>query len=597
MNIQAESDSQFYKRRWILVFCLIPILSFWCVLIACVPITNFASSGSMSLMHSLKKRTLSILLMNYKNDWEQTLTFDTSSGRLFVDEVFPFSTGWNASLKSLQKMHSKDGKPHKRWQLPIMNSETGNVESVREFDFPADRYPRVVGQRFVVDSKQDLLLVADTSSPNMIAAEYPTKGMNDNCIIIPIKDTNNFVRINDKIPPEPKTQLPLVGLELFGINEEGVPRLVNSWNARPGGTPIGFMLFNNQFVTINPTSRNFEFRSTADGTLISSSSLPQELDLATDYFYLARGKLQVGRDGRTYSLKKMRWMNTPKGALGAYTESPDGKLQLWGGKQEWMVTDSDSEQELARFERQQAISAEFLDNETILLCSPRWGYTFHTVSARTGKTIKTWRPIWWVVPSLLIVVPAYLVWSIFWLKSASASSDWVWGDIALVSGLSIVALSVRFAFVGDILDMNRYPCHLNQGIFLALMFVSCVWLWSGHQSVVRRVLPLLLPWLHILFVASSPAFAWFLAMAKNRFIFLVGVCLAFAIFASILFDVLYFFVECSWFFRFWNQWDVSLRISATAFITTFLLAWAFRQRGWRWDNCYVTHERFASLGH
>ena len=93
-----------------------------------------------------------------------------------------------------------------------------------------------------------------------------------------------------------------------------------------------------------------------------------------------------------------------------------------------------------------------------------------------------------------------------------------------------------------------------------------------------------LPWFHLLVVSLSPALAWFLAMAKNRSLFWVGSCLSMAAFSCLLFDVLYYFVKGVWVCRFWNLWDVSWHVATSAFVTTFLLAFAFRQRGWRWGR-------------
>ena len=94
----------------------------------------------------------------------------------------------------------------------------------------------------------------------------------------------------------------------------------------------------------------------------------------------------------------------------------------------------------------------------------------------------------------------------------------------------------------------------------------------------------LLPWIQIVLVSLSPALAWFLAMAKNQILFILGFCLSLAMFSCLLFDVLYYFVSGDWFCRFWNLWDVSLHVATSAFVTTFLVSLAFRQRDWRWER-------------
>ncbi len=492
MKIRTASESQFLKRRWLLVFWLLPILAVWYFLIFYVPITNFGLSCRRNVAPSLPNRTLTIQLDGMQGNWHQTLTFDPSSGRLFADPK-PFSRpGEEFLLRYLNETTSKNGEFFRRWKLSILNPETGVVDSQLEFDFPSGKYPCVVGKRFAVFATKDILHVSDLHSSDTTPIEYPAKGVDGNSWKLPtIGNTNNFIFVNKIIPPDPVTLLPQVGIELFGINDEGVPGLVNSWIAAPFGND-SFALLGDQLMTVNPATRLFEFRSAVDGRLISSPPLPSELDLATDVFYINDGRLTIPIKSKTYSLKELRWLNNPRGANGIYLESPDKSLFLWQGS-EWVVTESDSGKELSRFGWGREFSfVNFLDNETIIFCSPRWGYTFRTVSARTGKTIMIRRIYWWVVPLLLLAVTAYLVWSILWLRTADASNGWVWGDIAWISGLPMVALAVRFAFVGDPLDIDRCPCHLNQGIFLALMFVSCIWLWSGQQSIVRRALPLLL---------------------------------------------------------------------------------------------------------
>ena len=490
----SASESQFLKRRRLLVFWLLPILAIWCFLIFYVPITNFGLSCNRNVAASLQNRTLTIQLDGYQSDWHQTLTFDPSSGRLFADPK-PFSRPEDDFLlRYMNATKSNNGELFRRWKLSILNPATGNIDSQLEFDFPNRKYPSVVSKRFAVYATKDTLHVSDLHSSDTTPIEYPTDGVDSNTLKLPtIGNTNNFVYVVKSIPTFPRTLtlLPQVGIAIFGINDEGIPGLVNAWIAAPFGSE-SFSQLGDQIVTVNPATGRFEFRSAVDGSLNSNPPLPSELDLATDVFNIYEGRLTIPQKSLTYSLQTLGWLNNPYGANRIYLESPDKSLFLWQGS-EWVVTESDSNKELSRFGWGPEFSyVNFLDNETLIFCSPRWGYTFRTVSARTGKTIMIRRPYWWVLPLLLFAVLGYLAWSILWLRTANGSSGWVWGDIAWISGVPMVALSIRFALMGDPLDIDRYPCHLNQGIFLALMFVSCVWLWSGQQSVVRRVLPLLL---------------------------------------------------------------------------------------------------------
>lgn len=646
--------------------------------------------------------------LNFPNNWEQFLTLNPRTGRLYVVEEPPLAMDKNFSLRALRTYTNKDGVPQRRWKLSVRNPPSFKIDRVREFDYsPYRDYPPpvVVAQRFVVSSKRNKWAVTDLDSQDRTAFEHPALagGVDEFSHCYSIANTNNFVYLNYDSQPKTNTPVSQIRIELFGIRASGVPHLINSWFVATKGV-TAFLLYDDQLVSINPIERHFEFRSASDGKLISIKALPPDLDLTIDRFDFMGGNLLVNNANRAFSFEKLRWLKTPIGTR-YFGESPDKKLQLWRDDHEWVVTDGESERELARIGR--GSYALFIDNETVMQFSNSWGFTCCTVAARTGTTIMSWRPNWWAFPLLLFTVPAYVVWSFLWLKTVSESSRNAWWDIALIAGLPIAAFSIRFAFVGQSYDLNRYPSHLIFGIFLAVAFVASVWLWSSQQNIVLRCLPwlwsliaianvlvfvfaqrssygdqsrvvfkeffllaVLVPvfaicflfrlggfrlnrdthfssskmftcslkdlliivatcallfsplrsielevlmmeadqadftlWPYILIAAFSPCLAWFLAMSKNRSFFLVGVCLSILALAWLLFDVLdafvegqYFQIDGNWIYSLYDHfslnWDNSilfewyslLRISSTAFVSTFLLAHVFRYRGWRWDR-------------
>ena len=686
------------RRRQILAICLLPMLATWCFLI--VRITPmYPVVGS-----DLPNQSIFFGRANFASNSDQYFTLDPRSNRLQVvdDDLNMFFAGSNVSRLSFI---TANGALFSRWRLSVKNPQTGNIDRVKEFDLPVHiNKPLVFAQRFVVNPKKDILAIIDLDSNDMASIEYTAKGVNYYSHIFSLEKTNNLVYISD-IRHNPITLTPQVVFELYSINEAGVPAPINSWIGAQYGRQ-GFSLVDDQLVTIHPTSACFEFRSIFSGNLISSPPLPADLNISKDAFSFIAGRLSYGAS--TYSLERLRSIRTPTGTH-FHSESPDKKLQLWDGNHEWVVTDNESELELARFDSEQTWwrIASFLDNENIIQCSFRSGFTIKKISARTGKTVMTWRPNWWAFPLLLFTVPAYVVWSFLWLKTVSESSRNAWWDIALIAGLPIVAFSIRFAFVEPKHDLNRYPSHLIFGIFLAVAFVASVWLWSSQQNIVLRCLPwlwsliaianvlvfvfaqrssysdesrvvfkeffllaVLVPvfaicflfrlvgfrlnrdthfsnskmftcslkdlliivatcallfsplrsielkvlmmeadqadftlWPYILIAAFSPCLAWFLAMSKNRSFFLVGVCLSILALAWLLFDLLYAFVEgqnfqidgnwihslydhfsLNWTDSILVEWYSLLRISSTAFVSTFLLAHGFRYRGWRWDR-------------
>lgn len=482
-NHEKIVQNEVLRGRQMLVFCLLPIIATWCFLIV-----RFTPMSRLN-WSALHNQSFVFSRVDFASTLDQYLTIDPHSNRLhIIEDLTLFAAKDDVSRVPYMSGIEVNGMRINRFKLSVRNSQTGKIDHFKEFDVPAYiNQPLVIAHRFVVTPKKDILSIMDLDSNYMMSIEYPAKDFDTDSRLFSIAKTNNLVHIA-KRAPNPIT-MPHVAFELYTINEKGVPGLVNSW-VGAGKDGNSFSLLNDQLVTIHPTSSSFEFRSIYDGNIISSPPLPSDLDITKDTFDFVGEKLNCGVS-RTYSLASLRWLRTPMGTTyqGA---SPDGKLQFWNGSQVLVVTDSVSEMELARFGGVQDLSVlpDFIDNENIVQTSGRWGITICKISARTGKTIMTWRPNWWALPMLILVVPGYIIWSIFWFKTVMKSSRGVWWDIGLIAGLPIGAFSVRFAFVGDGSDLNRLPSHFILGIFTAVAFVSCVWLWCSQQSFALRNLPL-----------------------------------------------------------------------------------------------------------
>ena len=488
---QNEDNSKTIRRRLRLIFCLIPILIIWYYLIAKVPITNHVR-GTTGFWASQLRRTVTLHCSSHSSGWQQYIIFDTTSGRIHVEKNATLArngVSWPVFVKELKR----DGEAIKRWRLWSVEQGADRIASILEFDFPSAGHPRIVGQRFAVHIQAESILVLDLYSANAKATAYPTSHAS-NGFARPIGNTKRFVVAN-RIPSPPKSTSLQVAIELFEIDDAGVPNLVNTWNAFRGisdSSSLCVTELNGQFISIHPTDGNFEIRSAVDGSLIETQPLPADFNSATDKWHLDRDALFVNSGSLTYSLRDNRWLKVPIGFKSYFADSPDHKLRLWliGDNSKQVVTDCDSEDEISRIEPI-GIGA-FLGDEELVFESVQWGHTFRTVEARTGRTIKTWRPYWWVFPALLFSLPAYIIWSISWLRSATVSDRCPWADIAWTSSFPILALVLRVTLVGDTLDIERDPVFILEGLFCALIFVACAWICNSREWIVRKLLPLML---------------------------------------------------------------------------------------------------------
>ncbi len=482
--------TKYLLRRLQPIACLIPILVVWYYLLAEYPITFF--QGTTSYFASPQRRTVTLFGNSHTGEWEQYLVFDTHSGRIRVEKNATLARN-GVSCPEFVTSFSKDGNSYKKWRLrPV---EQGAVRATKywEFDFPSVATPRIVGHRYAVQVVAGAILVQDIYSANAITTSHRISYQNGGWII-PIGDANRFAVVQS-IGPQPRTVSPQVAIELYEIGETGIPSRIDTWKARRGmddTSSLSMTELGDQFIDIHPMDSNFEIRSTVDGSLIGTQPLPADFHALTDKWHLNRDALYVNRGARTFWITKSRWLNAPAGFLSYYENSPNHKLRLWsvGDVSTQVITDCDSDKEIARIDTG-ALGA-FLDDETLVFASMQWGLAFREVDAKTGTTIQSWRPYWWVFPALWISVSAYVVWSIAWLRSTKESNPWAWLDIAWVISFPILTLAFRVKMVGDSLDIGRDPIFLLQGFYCALIFLAAIWGCNSYEWIVRKLLPMLL---------------------------------------------------------------------------------------------------------
>ncbi len=392
---------------------------------------------------------------------------------------------------------TRDGQAFRRWRLATIDPATEQVASFAEFDFPAHFYPRMVGKRFAVATEATSTLVLDTQASEPVLVFHATPRLEGRNGLRELGDSLRFLRTNRDLLSA-QHPLPTCWIELFELDGDGIPNLINRWPALCDSEDHwNIVEIDENLVSIHPTNGTFEIRSQVDGSLRGSHPLPSGFNPATDKWYLYSDRLTVGSGGKTYSFRTRRWLNVPEGYYSYYKDSPQKSLRLWSEPIEEAnasqvdITNADSEEPVARFKFTEPIHVTtFLTDEKIVFVTPRWGYTLGMFNARTGELMNVWRPYWWAFPALLISVSAYMIWCVVWL--ADTTGRWAWADIALLSLMPIVALSVRSKFVGDFQDKGRESYAIIEGMFVAILFLASLWMFSPRGRLVQRVLPIML---------------------------------------------------------------------------------------------------------
>ena len=270
------------KRRAMLLICLLPMLAIWCFLIV-----RFTAIELIDTSYS--KPWVKLRYLSFPYNREQFFNLDRS-GRLSeahkeLDLEVPGLTKEVGNLK--------DGLYLTRWKLSVRNSETGNIDRIREFVLPNHiDHPLVIANRFVVIPKKDLLSILDLDSKDMTFVDHPAKGVDFNDRMLSTSKAQNFVQFNYNNANNatiPQVCVQNFGVYLFSVDGTGVPKLLNSWIGAHSGFP--FLLTDDQKVTIHPTARQFEFRSTFDGNIISSPPLPSDLDVTKHFSFKFSGDM------------------------------------------------------------------------------------------------------------------------------------------------------------------------------------------------------------------------------------------------------------------------------------------------------------------
>ena len=296
--------------------------------------------------------------------------------------------------------------------------------------------------------------------------------------------------------PKPQFAKSQIGLILWLV-----PILV-AWGILILNVPIGFFLNGDWELSIDHESQTARILSRGWG------NWPQEIAFDPQAGTLNQNPTKRPGNTSTQSDSKSNlWRTVAIGKYYVYDRSPDDRQWLADGPK-WGVTrviDKESGLEVAKI-KSTWNTTKFLNRNSAIAISPKFGWTFQQFSTQDGSEIQNWNPFWWVLPLLLPSVLGFVIWSLFWLRRTGPSTIHVWATILVLSVIPLLAFTTRVRLVGDKFDLGRGPIQYGQGIVLALLLLSTVWVINSKQRIVFRLLPMLVS-LAILPVAATQTFS------------------------------------------------------------------------------------------
>ena len=270
---------------------------------------------------------------------------------------------------------------------------------------------------------------------------------------------------------------------------------------------------NEQFVSLNPTTFAIEYRSRDSGKLTESIPLRPGITPMQNPWQLTVDLLWVGQPNESiyFDLKSKKWIPPLSEYCRIEESSPDDRhwvmrnyTQTDGGIA--FIIDRESNEIVSTIE--DFAQVHFLDNETMLSLSRRWGTTINKIRVSDGETIDSHSPYWWVLPLLIAGVVPYFIWSYVFLRDTlpeHRGSMGVWLMIAIVAGLPLLTFILRMK-VGESMDLGRHPVQYAQAIILSLLLISTLWITNSKQRIVIRLIPMFAT-LAILFGSVTLLFA------------------------------------------------------------------------------------------
>ena len=478
-------DRANYSRRlWALV-ALVPIACGWAWFLSSVPVQRWNSQKF--------KDSTRIALGDYRFDFSsQTVTPMWED--LTAVTGFPNPRGFSYKTIRLEDHVTGKTKGTSR-QMTFRNTVYDHREKRMVHDFElsvSDGYPQFIHERMlVVQTSKELRWLdlnrgtQDWQSVPNLKSERP----------VVLSDYPNSVFRRTYYGPKATTQSTT---ELFRFTDEGQLLLLSTWSHAASWNPSfdDTNFSSERIYSLDVTSAFLESRSTVDGRLVDS--IPFEAPITSfSFWYHDDVLLEKGTQKNFHSLAGKPLVNPLdssvwKGSL--YAISPDAKSCLWTDFQRAIVTEAASGKWLCEIkEVGQEFGGRFvfLDSKILVSTDNSWGLTLRQHDITTGETLLRWRPFWWILPCLIPLAIATLVWIWFWIRLPKPNTNWGWFDLYILMSLCMLGLVARVLCVGDPTDLSRLSFRYAQAICASGIIVAWYMLLFGSQRWIIRLIHLL----------------------------------------------------------------------------------------------------------
>lgn len=473
-----------HARLWALV-ALLPIACGWAWFLSSVPVQRWNSQRS--------KDSTRIALGDYLFDFSsQTVTplLDDLTAATGVPNPRGFSYR-TIRLEDHAAGKTKATSPQMTFRSTVYDHREKRM--VHDFELSvADGYPQFINERFLVVQTSKELRWLDLNRGTQDWQSVPNLKP-ERPVVMPDFPNSVFRRTyhDSKVSA-------LSATELFRFTDEGQLLLLTTWSHAASFAPSfdDTKFSGGRIYSLDVTGAFLESRSTVDGQLVAS--IPLEAPVASFSFWHGTDTLlEKGTQNVFYSLAGKRIVNPLdtsvwKGSL--CDLSPDAKICLWTDFQRAIVTDAESGEwvcEIKEVGHGFFGRFVFLDSKTLISTDNSWGLTLRRHDLATGETLLRWRPFWWILPCLIPLAIASLVWIWFWIRLPKPNANWGWCDFYILMSLCMLGLVARVLCIGDPSDLTRPSFRYAQAICSSGIFVSWYMLFFGSQRWIIRAIYML----------------------------------------------------------------------------------------------------------
>ncbi len=477
------------RKRIHLLFLLLPLGALWWWLCLHAPIPDW---NGLSPSRDGKRFGLS----HHRERWQDWTLFDIDR-RHFESTNVPLA-GLGGSYH-ISVIHSD--KKQRKLRLDLFSQLEQRLVRSIEMSIPLDSFPRVVSERFVVHDNAHEILWMDLTDPTETWKSFPVP-RGDGSWLLPHPRLPVFRRSASKPVPPGSTQPPQSYTELFRIDGQGKLSMLSSWSTSDSGNQAlrSAWFQGDTIVSLDPSGAAIEVRSLDDGALLRSIELIPAVDLSKQKFCFDDGYFFVedGRRYRYYCLAHEKWLVPPldvdaNSTRAAMSLSADSSTALWESRLDRaaVITDPVTDAQICKIQTPGERFA-FLDPKTLISIDSWFALTIRRHDLRTGATLLTWRPFWWVLPVFLVAVLTSVVWVGSWLRMQRRGAIWAWVDMHILLSLLMVLIVIRLKVVGDPVDTSRMPYQHAIYVTSGFLFVAWAWLFFGFGSIISRLSHLLI---------------------------------------------------------------------------------------------------------